>query len=208
MARIPATTPIYHITDIANLPAILHSRGLFSDVALANAGGPQVQIGYQHIKARRMHQYKIDCCNDRFVGEFVPFYFCPRSVMLYVVNQGNSGRPRGCQSTIVHLVSSVDAGLGLGRQWAIADGNAGAAHTGFSTNTAALNDLDWSAIEATSWGGRTHQKSAEFLVADFFPWTAITGIGCANDQVRMQVSHLLSQQAHRPTVSINPNWYY
>jgi ssDNA thymidine ADP-ribosyltransferase, DarT len=93
MPRTPANTCIYHITDVANLPRILQSGGLYSDAALAAVGGPAQQIGYGHIKQRRMTQYRVDCCGNRFVGEFVPFYFCPRSVMLYTINQGNTGLP-------------------------------------------------------------------------------------------------------------------
>lgn len=208
MVRLPSNTYIFHITDIANIPAILAAGGLYSDVAISRAGGPQTQIGYGHIKARRMHEYMVDCCDNRFVGEFVPFYFCPRSVMLYTVNRGNVGRPAGCQSTIVHLVSTVEMGVNLGRQWAISDGNAGAAHTSFSANVNSLDELDWSAIEANSWGGRTHQKAAEFLIADFFPWSAVIGIGCHNDGVRAQVLNLIAQHAHKPQVETKPNWYY
>src|SRR5688572_18575557 len=102
-----AVTSIYHITDIENLPAILATGGLVSDVALADAGAKPEVIGYAHIKHRRMHVTQIPCCGNRFVGEFVPFYYCPRSPMLYTINRGNTGRPAGCQRTIVHLVSTV-----------------------------------------------------------------------------------------------------
>ena len=46
------------------------------------------------------------CYPDNFVGEYVPFNFCPRSVMLYILHMGNAegltyhggqgpGSPRG-----------------------------------------------------------------------------------------------------------------
>lgn len=208
MPRAFANTAIYHITDVTNLPAILKAGGLLSDVALVEAGGPQTQIGYAHMKRRRMTEYVVDCCGNRFVGSFVPFYFCPRSVMLYTVNQGNSGREKGCQSTIVHLVSSAEHGASLGRPWAISDGNAGAEHASFSSSRAAIDELDWSAIEANSWGGRTHQKAAEFLVADFFPWSSILKIGCQNQKTQSVVEQIIASHAHRPTVTTNQNWYY
>ncbi|MDB5955686.1 DUF4433 domain-containing protein [Ramlibacter sp.] len=208
MPRTPANTAIYHITDVANLPRILQSGGLYSDVALTAVGGPAQQIGYGHIKQRRMTQLRVDCCGNRFVGEFVPFYYCPRSVMLYTINMGNTGLPKGCQTTVVHLVSTVATGISLGRAWAISDGNAGAAHATFSPDPSALEHLDWSAIEANSWGGRTHQKAAEFLVADFFPWTAISHIGCHNAEIQAAVTQMLVTQAHRPPISVNRHWYY
>lgn len=47
--------------------------------------------------------------------------------MLYTINRGNvPGRPAGCQRTILHLVSTVQAALNLDKPWALSDGNAGA----------------------------------------------------------------------------------
>ena len=144
MTSRPDHTLIYHITDMENLPDILAAGGLRSDVAMAQHN--PVAIGYGHIKQRRMEKIRVDCCDGRFVGEFVPFYFCPRSPMLYTVNLGNTGRPAGCQQTILHLVSTLTAGISQNRPWAISDGNAGAFHAAFSTDLLALDGLDWAAI--------------------------------------------------------------
>lgn len=208
MPRDLATLPIYHITAIANLPSILQSGYLVSD-ALVSAMAHEV-IGYGHIKQRRLTQYSVDCCNDRFVGEFVPFYYCPRSVMLFVVNKGNiPGKAPGCQSEIIHLVSTVALGMGLGQPWAISDGNAGAGHTSFSVDPAAIDTLDWKAIQATNWSHVQHEKAAEFLVADRFPWSAITEIGCHSEAAAAQVRGLIAAgSAHRPPVARQLGWYY
>src|SRR5262249_9808875 len=125
----PEQVLIYHITDVENLPGILADQCVHSDKVMAERN-PTI-IGYNHIKKRRLEEIRIPCCDYRFVGEFVPFYFCPRSPMLFTINRGNTGRPTGCQRTILHLVSSVGFGVGLGRAWAVSDGNAGAFHTSF-----------------------------------------------------------------------------
>ncbi len=202
----PDQTLIYHITDIENLPGILTAGGLHSDVAMAEHN-PAV-IGYAHIKERRMTVIRVDCCGGRFVGEFVPFYFCPRSPMLYTVNIGKTGRTPGCQRTIVHLVSTLAAGISQNRAWAISDGNAGAFHASFSSDLAALAELDWPAIRATQWQGRTHEKSAEFLLADFFDWQNFHAIGCYNAEMAQEVQSILASTAHRPNVNVERNWYY
>lgn len=111
----PAEISIYHITHVANLPGILAEGGLHSDAAMARKN-PALAIGYDHIKRRRMEELIVDCCAGRHVGEFVPFYFCPRSPMLLAVNSGLSGRPAGNQHTIVHLASTMDAGIKTGRK--------------------------------------------------------------------------------------------
>src|SRR5688500_15149185 len=97
----PEQTQIYHITESDNLPGILAEGGLHSDTAMT-LRNPKV-IGHTHIKERRMNEIRVGCCGGRFVGEFVLFYFCPRSPMLFTINKGNTGRPTGCQRTIIHL---------------------------------------------------------------------------------------------------------
>ncbi len=199
-------TLIYHITDIANLRGIVADGGLRSDVAMAELN-PAV-IGYDHIKKRRATEIRVGCCGNRFVGEFVPFYYCPRSPMLYSINRGNTGRPAGCQRSIVHLVSKVGMALEGATDWAISDGNAGAYHSLFYKDLRELGRLDWEAIRATQWQGRTHQKTAEFLVADFFPWSAFEKIGCHNAETARQMIQILDGTGHRPVVSVEHAWYY
>ena len=67
----PDQALVFHITDVKNLPGILAEGGLFSDAVMAERGSEE--IGYDHIKQRRLSEIRIPCCGDRFVGEFVPF---------------------------------------------------------------------------------------------------------------------------------------
>lgn len=210
MPRDPAKTPIFHITDIENLPGIWAEEALLSDAILAQQGHNPAVIGYAHIKKRRLTEIVVDCRGNRFVGEYVPFYFCPRSPMLYTINRGNTGRPAGCQKEIVHLVSSVADGIACGDSWAVSDGNAGSPAANFYSTLDAIEALDWRAIDATNWQGRTHQKMAEFLVADFFPWTSVRAIACYDAAAVQQVQELLLKfkPAHQPAVLVKQRWYY
>jgi hypothetical protein len=185
-----------------------HRRG--ERIALRRSHG-EAQSGnnrYDHIKKRRLKNIPVPCCRWRYVGEFVPFYFCPRSPMLFTINKGNTCRPQGCQRAILHLVSTMAAGISTGKAWAISSGNAGAFHTTFAANLEALDALDWEAIRATQWEGKQHQKSAEFLVADFFPWEAIQQIVCQTSTTADKVRSLLAGVSHQPAVTVRTDWYY
>ena len=206
MPHNPEQVLIYHITDVANLPGMIAEGGLNSDAVMAKRN-PEI-IGHNHIKRRRLNEIPVPCCKWRWVGEFVPFYFCPRSPMLFAINKGNTGRPEGCQKSIVHLVSTMSAGIATGNAWAVSSGNAGARHTTYSAKLDALDSLDWTAIRATQWQSVQHQKAAEFLVADFFPWIAIQEIGCENSVTADKVRKLLADATHQPAVAIKTNWYY
>lgn len=200
---------IYHITDVGNLPNILAAGGLHSEATLQMAGAHPTVIGHSNIKQRRLQEITVPCCSNRFVGEFVPFYFCPRSPMLFTINRGNTGRVPGCQKQIVHLVSTMQIATGLGREWAFSNGNAGAFLTDFFADVASLTELDWAIINSPDWGGeRRHRKQAEFLLADFFPWAAVRAIGCYNSGTKQEVETLLQGQVNPPKVVVRSDWYY
>lgn len=205
----PAKQKIFHITDIENLEGILNAGGMYSDAEMRRMPIQHTEIGYSHIKNRRLTEYRIACCNNRYVGEFVPFYFCPRSPMLCTINKGNAGRPAGCQKTILHLVSTVQHGYELNRQWAISDGNAGSAYTTFANDANALARVNWKVVESWDWSGeRMHVKATEFLVADFFPSSSLIGIGCQNEETASAVREILAEQEVKMQVKVFPNWYY
>lgn len=205
----PSQTNIYHITDITNLDGILTEGDLLSDALLRKGTTPPTEIGYANIKERRLTQYRIACCDNRFVGEFVPFYFCPRSPMLWTINAGNTGREPGCQKTILHLVSTVQHGYNLRRSWAISDGNAGSHYTTFSNDAGALNGVNWDIVKSWSWkGDRLHIKATEFLVADRFPVSALIGIGCHNDNTAQAAREIVQRHSLNIPVKVIPNWYY
>lgn len=199
---------LYHITDVTNLEGITARGGLLSDIAISQAGGPTLMIGHANIKLRRMTQYRIPCAGNRLVGEFVPFYYCPRSPMLYTMNRGSTGLPPGGQSSVVHLVTTVQAALDVGHPWAISDSNAGSNYAQFFSDVEKLDTLNWEAINARIWHTVTSAKQAEFLVADMFPWASIKGIGCHNATTQSQVNAILKDCPHKPKVLTKPDWYY
>lgn len=44
-------------------------------------------IGMETIKDRRLHKCQLRSHPGLFVGQCVPFYFCPRPVMLYMIHK-------------------------------------------------------------------------------------------------------------------------
>ena len=86
---LPAWPKIYHIVPVDNLASIVANGGLIPDAAMTARGGPPVTIGMKTIKQRRLH-LPVTCHPGTHVGDYVPFYFCSRSVMLYVIHRGNA----------------------------------------------------------------------------------------------------------------------
>ena len=75
---VPAQPKIYHICHVDRLPSIIASASLLSDAVMLNQALPGTGIGMNHIKQRRL-QLELDSHPGLYVGECVPFYFCPRS---------------------------------------------------------------------------------------------------------------------------------
>src|SRR5437870_1747881 len=90
MAMVAPSKPrIYHITHVDNLVRIVGDGALLSDAAIQARGGPAAPIGMSTIKHRRLNELRVKCHPEDYVGEYVPFFFCPRSIMLYLIYRAN-----------------------------------------------------------------------------------------------------------------------
>ena len=109
------------------------------------------------IKQRRIETLEVACHPGTKVGGYVPFYFCPRSVMLYLLYQANHPNLtyREGQGPIVHLESelrSVVQSADANRQpWAFTTSNAGASYAQFFSDLSSLAQIDWDAVRAADW---------------------------------------------------------
>ncbi len=211
----PNPTPIYHITHVDNLASILNDDGLLSDAEILARGGPQVAIGMSEIKTNRM-RLPVKCHEGDTVGEYVPFYFCPRSIMLYLLYMANHPglTYRGGQGPIVHLELDLEStaawATDCGGRWAFSLVNAGAAYAPFRSSLAQLGEVAWSAVAATDFRGpRVKEgKQAEFLVQRFVPWGLVDRIGVRSAQAQHRALAALARATHRPPVDVLPDWYF
>ncbi|MBZ8182847.1 DUF4433 domain-containing protein [Oscillatoria salina IIICB1] len=81
-------TPIYHITHVNNLSSILNSSGLIAFNQLKQQRANYTDIAHQTIQDRRARK-QVPCGAGGVLHDYVPFYFAPRSPMLYTINRGN-----------------------------------------------------------------------------------------------------------------------
>jgi hypothetical protein len=133
---VPAQPKLYHIVHVDRLASIVADGHLWCDREVLRRA-PQgselgTTIGMSRIKQRRSNALKLASHPDLFVGDCVPFYFCPRSVMLYLIDRGNHPELtyRGGQEPILHLEADLHAVVRWeqqqGLRWAFTLSNAGA----------------------------------------------------------------------------------
>ncbi len=206
-------TAIYHITHIGNLPNILKENGLWCDAEAVRRSIQPVEIAYTEIKERRTRK-QVPLPPGGVLAEYVPFYFCNRSPMLYTIHMGNVPAYRDGQENILHLVSSAEAVSQANLPFVFTDGHAVVNLSLFYKDLNDLNQVDWKVIESWSWhdtrsdNDRRRRKQAELLAHQHFPWQFIQEIGVVNAAIRDQVFALLENAAHKPAVSVRRNWYY
>lgn len=177
------TKYIYHFTHINNLQGII-SNGLTPTNSLIE---PCHSIAFDDIQNRRA-EMNIPCRRETCVHDYVPFYFCARTPMLYtVVAHGTS------QNDIVYLrfpITILEEHNGI--------------YTSASANTAVppaffddLNELeqnvDWEAVNTRRWGNQYNipgeqpvcqRKMAEALIPESIPFNQVEKIITTTDQTR------------------------
>jgi len=210
---IPANPKIYHIVHVDKLPSIIADGYLWCDAEIIKRKPSGTTIGMDVIKQRRL-RLPLSSHQGLYVGGCVPFYFCPRSVMLYLIHKANHPELtyRGGQEPIIHLEAdlykTVNWATQQQRRWAFTLSNAGSRYFEDRCDLSQLDEINWSAVGATQWQSHQEGKQAEFLVEYSFPWHLIDRIGVLTRGTYQQVSQALSRAGHRPRTELRQDWYY
>ena len=209
----PAEPKIYHIVHVDRLASIVADRRLWSHAEVQRRARPGTTIGMARIKQRRLIKTLASHPSLR-VGNCVPFYFCPRSVMLYMIHKANRQELdyHGGQGSIVHLEADLHEAVAWAerkeRRWAFTLSNAGSGYFEDRCDLSQLDEIDWEAVAARMWPHCKERKQAEFLVERSFPWKLVRRVGvCAMDTYN-QAAEAMRSANHQPTVTVQPRWYY
>lgn len=210
---IPANPKIYHIVHVDRLASIVNQGCLWSDALMQAKQLPGTTIGMNTIKTRRLTK-TLSSYPDLNVGDCVPFYFCPRSVMLYIFNKNNHPQItyRGGQDPIIHIVADLNQTIGWANQyrkrWVFTDSNASSSYFNDFNNLSQLNQVHWSSVRAGNWENCREEKQAEFLLEEQFPWSLVEAIGVYSQVEVKQVNTALASATYPPPVTVQRNWYY
>jgi hypothetical protein len=207
----PVPTRIVHFTHVSHLPTVA-SQGLLCDTS---AGGLMTtEVGNRGIKDHRRRRH-VDVGAGGVVGDYVPFYFAPRSPMLSAIYHERVPEYTEGQDPIVYLVTSVERLIELGLAPVFTDRNAALAVAEMSAELSALDDLvDWELMEATWWNNtpedpeRRERRMAECLVHQRVPWEAFVGVVTRTEGRRTEADDLLATVGISTTVVSRPEWYF
>ncbi|MDR2688951.1 MAG: DUF4433 domain-containing protein [Azoarcus sp.] len=208
----PPQPKIYHIAHVDRLSSIVADDFLWCDAEIVRRALPGTTIGMRSIKQRRL-TLPLGSHTGLHVGDCVPFYFCPRSVMLFLIHRHNPELAyQGGQDPILHFEADLRAAVAWADaqslRWAFTLSNAGSCFFEDRNDLACVDEIDWTAVQSRDW--RTHKegKQAEFLLEHRFPWHLVERIGVWSANVYGRVVNTLPAQGHRPRVEVRPEWYY
>lgn len=190
-------TPIFHITSILNLDSILKCSKLlalnylreidFKSIANNDVQSRRSQISINHPPYGTLHDY-------------VPFYFAPRSPMLYA-NKETRHEGSTTQEQIIYLISSTQSIINKGIQCIFYDMHPVLANARCFYKPDDINNIKWEIFfeeplragfskywqnenndEKPLWAKRKELRQAEFLVYKEFPLNLIEEIITFDDR--------------------------
>jgi hypothetical protein len=202
-------TPLYRITHLENLPGLL-ARGCDCSPNRAKTQGiTKRAISHKDIMDKR------ECAPIRVppggvVADYVPFYFGPRSPMLYAIKEGKVAGYQG-QKEIIYLVTSAETVATQNLPFMFTDGHGIISYVNHYNQLADLPKLFWNVINAKYWNdfvdGRC-KRQAEFMVKDQFPLNLVQEIGVMDEEVRQQVQKIVAASSLRPLINVHREWYF
>lgn len=208
----PVPTPIYHFTHIDHLPGVVR-HGLLADTVAQQVGILAQEVGNRDIKERRRRR-PVPIPPGGTVADYVPFYFAPRSPMMYAIDRGNVPEYRGGIDSLVYLITDVERLIQMGLTALTTDRNAVLGYAGFAAGTDGLDDaVDWQLMRQTMWNNtpdepdRRERRMAECLAHEAVPWEAFTAVHVRTNERRDQAVTLLGP-ADAPRINVSPDMYF
>lgn len=202
----------YRITHINNLSSLLQN-GIVNKYH-SNAGNNYIEIGNSEIiDVRSTTPVKIS--NYGMIGDYVPFYFTPKSIMLYNIITGywHPKVPKRNRNEI-SVIRCLIAELVKFPQWFFTDGQGNDMISNHYNNLVNLSQIDWQSIQKNDFSksdgdyDRPRRYQAEFLVHRQIPLTSIESLNVYNDQVEKDVTKILNQNNINLAVNIKPKYFF
>ena len=217
---VPHPVRLFHITAISNLDGIFRTGALLAK----NHGVQYANIAHQGAQGARSAR-SVPNPPGGVIHDYVPFYYAPRSPMLYAIN---GGRVAGCglrQGDIAHLEFTVDSVLADGSPFVIFDRNATLPYAAAYVALADLDKIAWQIFfESPLVGGfsqyfhdrpspphhadRREKRMAEFIVRSRVELHRCVRIGVIDAVSQSRVDQLMQRIGLQLRVDVQRDWYF
>lgn len=202
----------YRITHRDNLRHIL-SDGLVNknhDHAspdFVTIGNPEI------IDVRSMTLVELD--NYGYLGEYIPFYFTPRSIMLYNIITGyyQPRVPQRSREEIIVIRCRMET-LAEQPKWFFTDGQANDGESGHYADLKELNKVDWDCIQNSQFSkkpddyDRPRRYQAEFLVKDIVPVECFESVCVYSKKMQLWAQTEVNAAGKMLKVNVEPEYFF
>ena len=195
---------ITHINNISHIAkcGIVKASSPLHDKNFQPIGDSQV------IKLR-----KSEVVNGYHIGDYIPFYFGPRSPMLYVIQHGYNGVQHVEPEKIVYCVIKLDDLIADGIECIFTDGHALSFLTSFYTKDDLVNIdsiVNYTDVYSSQWNleedhDLKRRKEAELLIKDDLPAKYIKGYVVYNEKAKQS---LIEKGIIGNLIAVMPNYYF
>lgn len=207
----PTDPWLLHFTAIDNLPGIIE-HGLRAD---SLDRGPVRECGQPSIKERRRIR-QVPGPQGGVVADYVPFYFAPRSPMLFSILGGRVKEYGTDQTDLIYLATRLSRVAQHRLAWIATDRNAVLGTAKFTSERERLaQHIDWAIMSDRYWGNtaedgsRRERRMAELLVHHSVPWTVFSHVAaCCGTRAAEVTTKLPTIAGQTPKVLVRPGWYF
>ncbi|MBI3720352.1 MAG: DUF4433 domain-containing protein [Sphingobacteriales bacterium] len=207
---VPGTIWLYRLTHRDNLSHILQYGICHKDHP--NANPDYIAVGHKEIIGKRKeHPVKIKGYGN--VGDYVPFYFTPKSIMLYNILTGYGVQQFNPEELII-IAGTVTKLSACGNNYFFTNGQANTSITKHLNDLSMLNEVDWEVIRSGDFKktitdiDRPRRYQAEFLVHSHVPVNCIEAIAVYNESCATFVKRALAKTDWIIPVYIKKSFYF
>lgn len=197
----------FRLTHIDNIPHIVRN-GLVRSIS------PLRDERYKSIGDHQViHLREERLVNGYHLSDYVPFYFGPRSPMLYVIQHGFNGVQRVAPEEIVYCVVRIEDLINNNVDCVFTDGHALSSLTHYYSKNH-LPSLDkivnYSDVYSTHWNCETdidlkRRKEAELLINGDLPAQYIRGFVVYNEKAK---DRLVGYGVTAGMIAVMPGYYF
>ncbi len=202
---------IFRITHVRNVPWIL-DQGLHCQSS--NVVDPNfIPIGLPDLIKKRVTRV-VPIAPGGTLGDYVPFYFTPWSIMMLNIKTGHNGVIKRPNSEIAILVSSLHKLSELSVPFLFTNGHAYMEEAEFYSDLASLHQVDWPLLQSRSFKtdpedpGKQGRYQAEGLVHRHLPIDALLGIACYDSATQALLQTEVTRRGLNTPVKAIPKWYF
>ena len=196
----------FRITHIDNIPYI-------NDTGFVLASSPLASKSYKPIGDPKVIEKRRSNFNGIDLTQYIPFYFGPRSVMLYVIQHGHNGVEKQNAEDIVYCVIRIDDIISNNINCIFSDGHAVSAITRFypQERLPQLNELvSYNDVYTRYWINEEdidlkRRKEAELLIEKELSKEHIRGYIVYNPQAK---DKLTGYGIAENRIAITPSFYF